>query len=52
MLRADLKATEAKLANASFVERALKAIVVEHQQRREDFTTRLAQLRQARASLE
>ena len=50
-LETDLKSTEAKLANASFVERAPKSVVEEHQQRRDDFRTRLAQLRQARASL-
>ena len=50
-LETDLKVTEAKLANASFVERAPKSVVEEHQQRRDDFRTRLAQLRQARASL-
>ena len=51
-LEADLKSTETKLANESFVERAPKTVVDEHQQRREDFRTRLAQLRQARASLD
>ncbi|MDQ2867039.1 MAG: valine--tRNA ligase, partial [Verrucomicrobiota bacterium] len=50
-LEADLKATEAKLSNASFVDRAPKAVVEEHQKRSEDFTTQLAQLRQARAAL-
>ncbi len=50
-LETDLKSTEAKLANASFVERAPKSVVEEHQRRRDDFRTRLAQLRQARASL-
>jgi len=50
-LETDLKSTEAKLANASFVERAPKSVVEEHQQRRDDFRMRLAQLRQARASL-
>ena len=48
----DLKATEAKLANVAFIERAPKSVVEEHQQRRDDFRTRLAQLRQARASLD
>ncbi|PYJ40622.1 MAG: valine--tRNA ligase [Verrucomicrobia bacterium] len=50
-LETDLKSTEAKLANASFVERAPKSVVEEHQRRRDDFRTRLTQLRQARASL-
>ena len=51
-LEADLNLTEAKLANDSFVERAPKGVVEEHQQRREDFKRRLEQLRQARASLD
>jgi valyl-tRNA synthetase len=50
-LEADLKSTETKLGNASFVERAPKSVVEEHQQRRNDFRMRLAQLRQARVSL-
>ena len=49
-LEADLNLTEAKLASDSFVERAPKGVVEEHQQRREDFKRRLEQLRQARAS--
>jgi len=51
-LEAELKATEAKLANASFVERAPKEVVKEHQRRRDDVSARLAQLRKARASLD
>ena len=51
-LEAELKATEAKLANSSFVERAPKQVVEEHQRRRDDFNARLAQLRKARASLD
>ncbi len=51
-LEAELKATEAKLANASFIERAPKEVVEEHQRRRVDFNARLAQLRKARASLD
>jgi valyl-tRNA synthetase len=50
-LEADLKSTEAKLANTLFVERAPKSVVQEHEQRRDDFRMRLTQLRQARASL-
>jgi valyl-tRNA synthetase len=50
-LEADLNSIEAKLANASFVERAPKSVVEEHQQRRDDFRMRLAQLRRARVSL-
>jgi len=51
-LEAELKATEAKLANASFIERAPKKVVEEHQRRRADFSARLTQLRKARASLD
>src|ERR1051326_1326953 len=36
-LEADLKATEAKLGNQSFVERAPKEVVEEHHRRRQDF---------------
>ena len=50
-LEAELKATEAKLATASFIERAPKQVVEEHRRRRDDFSARLAQLRKARASL-
>src|SRR5205814_3317111 len=51
-LEAELKVTEAKLANSSVVERAPKEVVKEHRRRRADFNARLAQLRQARASLD
>ena len=51
-LEAELKATEAKLANVSFLERAPKEVVQEHQRRRNDFNARLAQLRKARGSLD
>src|SRR6267154_539649 len=51
-LEAELKATAAKLANTSFIERAPKQVVEEHQRRRADFSARLAQLRKARASLD
>ncbi len=51
-LEADLKATEAKLANQSFLERAPKDVVEEHRRRRDDFSGRLAQLRKARESLD
>jgi valyl-tRNA synthetase len=51
-LEADLKATEAKLGNRSFVERAPKDVVEEHRRRRDDFNARLRQLRKARASLD
>jgi valyl-tRNA synthetase len=51
-LEADLKATEAKLGNNSFNERAPKQVVEEHRRRRDDFNARLAQLRKARESLD
>jgi valyl-tRNA synthetase len=51
-LEADLKVTEAKLANQSFVGRAPKDVVEEHRRRRDDFNARLAQLRKARESLD
>jgi len=51
-LEADLKATEAKLGNQSFVERAPKGVVEEHRRRRDDFNARLTQLRKARESLD
>src|SRR5438046_2566622 len=51
-LEAELKVTEAKLANSSFVERAPKEVVKEHRRRRADCNARLAQLRQVRASLD
>jgi valyl-tRNA synthetase len=47
-----LKATEAKLGNRSFVERAPKDVVEEHRRRRDDFNARLKQLRKARESLD
>jgi valyl-tRNA synthetase len=51
-LEADLKATEAKLGNQSFVERAPKDVVEEHRRRRDDLNARLTQLRKARESLD
>jgi valyl-tRNA synthetase len=51
-LEADLKATEAKLGNQAFVERAPKDVVEEHRRRRDDFNARLTKLRQARESLD
>src|SRR5436309_1401820 len=51
-LQADLKATEAKLGNQSFVERAPKDVVEEHRRRRADFNARLMQLRKAREFLD
>jgi len=51
-LEADLKATEAKLGNQSFIERAPKDVVEEHRRRRDDFNARLTQLRRVRESLD
>jgi valyl-tRNA synthetase len=51
-LEADLKATEAKLGNQSFVERAPKDVVEEHRRRRGDLNARRTQLRKARESLD
>ncbi len=47
----ELQTVNRKLANSSFVDRAPKAVVEEHQQRKADFSERLAQLRRARESL-
>ncbi len=51
-LEAELKATEAKLGNQSFVDRAPKAVVDEHRQRQKNFAEQLAKLKQARDTLE
>ena len=51
-LENELRTVEAKLANASFVERAPGAVVQEHRQRKTDFSDQLAQLRQARAAMD
>jgi len=51
-LEADLKATEAKLGNQSFVERAPKDVVEEHRRRRDDLNARRTQLLMARGSLD
>jgi valyl-tRNA synthetase len=51
-LENELRVVEAKLANASFVERAPAAVVQEHRQRKTDFSEQLAQLRQARAAMD
>ncbi len=48
----ELRAVDAKLANASFVERAPAEVVAEHRRRKVDFSERLAQLRRARAALD
>ncbi|MEN3368415.1 MAG: valyl-tRNA synthetase [Verrucomicrobiota bacterium] len=51
-LEGELRTVEAKLSNASFVDRAPAAVVQEHRQRKTDFTDQLAQLRQARAAMD
>lgn len=50
-LENELRVVEAKLSNASFVDRAPPAVVQEHRQRKSDFTEQLAQLRKARAAM-
>jgi valyl-tRNA synthetase len=51
-LENEQRTVEAKLSNASFVERAPAAVVQEHRQRKIDFSEQLAQLRQARAAMD
>lgn len=51
-LESELRTVDAKLSNASFVERAPAAVVEEHRKRKTDFTDQLAQLRQARAAMD
>ena len=51
-LENELRTVQAKLSNASFVERAPAAVVQEHRQREADFSDQLAQLRQARAAMD
>ncbi|HEY4283788.1 MAG TPA: valine--tRNA ligase [Chthoniobacterales bacterium] len=50
-IEAELKATETKLANKSFVDRAPAAVVEEHRQRQKNFSEQLAKLKSARNSL-
>ena len=50
-VEAELKATEAKLNNKSFVDRAPAAVVEEHRQRQQNFSEQLAKLKQAREKL-
>jgi valyl-tRNA synthetase len=47
----ELRATETKLKQKSFVERAPSAVVEEHRQRLTDLTARLSKLKQAREAL-
>jgi valyl-tRNA synthetase len=51
-LENELRVVEAKLSNASFVDRAPPAVVQEHRQRKADFSEQLAQLRKARAAMD
>ena len=51
-IEGELRTVEAKLGNASFVERAPAAVVEEHRRRKADFSEQLAQLRQARAAMD
>ncbi|MFN2623229.1 MAG: valine--tRNA ligase [Chthoniobacterales bacterium] len=51
-LEGELRTVDAKLSNASFVERAPAAVVEEHRKRKSDFTEQLSQLRQARAAMD
>ena len=48
---AQLAATQRKLNNKSFIDRAPTEVVEEHRQREKDFTAQLAKLKQARESL-
>jgi valyl-tRNA synthetase len=50
-LEVQLRATEAKLANQSFLERAPAGVVQEHRQREKHFSEQLAKLKQARERL-
>jgi valyl-tRNA synthetase len=51
-LESELRVVDAKLANASFVDKAPPAVVQEHRQRKADFSEQLAQLRKARAAMD
>jgi valyl-tRNA synthetase len=51
-LEGEVRTVQAKLSNASFVERAPAAVVEEHRKRQTDFSDQLAQLRQARAAMD
>ncbi|HEX8898798.1 MAG TPA: class I tRNA ligase family protein, partial [Chthoniobacterales bacterium] len=51
-LEVELRTVDAKLSNASFVERAPAAVVEEHRKRKADFSEQLSQLRQARAAMD
>jgi valyl-tRNA synthetase len=51
-LENELRTVGAKLANASFVDKAPPAVVDEHRRRKTDFSEQLAQLRKARAAMD
>jgi valyl-tRNA synthetase len=51
-LENEVRTVEAKLSNASFVDRAPPAVVQEHRQRKVDFSEQLMQLRKARAAMD
>jgi len=51
-LENEIRTVDAKLSNASFVERAPAAVVEEHRKRKTDFSEQLSQLRQARAAMD
>ena len=51
-LENELRVVGAKLANASFVDKAPPAVVQEHRQRKADFSEQVAQLRKARAAMD
>jgi valyl-tRNA synthetase len=51
-LENELRIVEAKLSNASFVDKAPAAVVQEHRQRKADFSEQLAQLRKARSAMD
>ncbi len=50
-LELELRTVNQKLANSSFVDKAPRAVVEEHERRKSDFAAKLAQLRQSRAAL-
>jgi valyl-tRNA synthetase len=51
-LENELRTVDAKLSNASFVDKAPPTVVQEHRQRKTDFSEQLAQLRKARAAMD
>jgi valyl-tRNA synthetase len=51
-LEGELRTVEAKLSNASFVDKAPPAVVQEHRQRKADFSEQLTQLQKARAAMD